>query len=87
MLATLGSHRQNMQWIDLLHYIISTPGGGGGAAINADALEDNVRIPIELMQIYSETASGVHLHEVVPGWLLVCLRPDVFQLQQQSWES
>jgi hypothetical protein len=32
-------------------------------------------VAIDLMQIYSETAEGVHLHESVPGWLLACRRP------------
>ena len=31
-------------------------------------------MPLELMQLYSETAEGVHLHEAVPGWMLLCHR-------------
>lgn len=29
----------------------------------------------ELLEIYSKTAEGVHMHEAVPGWLLRCYRP------------
>ena len=78
---TIGLHRQNMQWIDLLHHLLthatdthadadtlSGASGVGGAAGDA-------RVSIELMQIYSETANGVHLHDLIPGWLLTCHRP------------
>ena len=68
---TIGIHRQNLQWIDVVHHLLHS-----GA--KAQPLPDGERrqgLLEELMQVYSETAEGVHLHEFVPGWLLACHRP------------
>lgn len=70
---TIGLHRENMQWLDLLHYLLSSQPSDGEAPARVPATGD-VQLSTELIQIYSETARGVHLHEAVPGWLLLCRR-------------
>ena len=66
---TIGLHRENMQWLDVFYHMLVHAEG-----IAAAEAEEQQRVALELMQIYSETAEGVHLHEVVPGWLLLCRR-------------
>ena len=75
---TIGLHRDNMQWRDVVRYLIDVNEGEdaevhtsrtGAAAVDIRALY------AELMEIYSETTEGVHLQETVPGWLLACRRP------------
>ena len=64
---TIGLHRANMQWRDILRDLISQDEG-------ATAASERV-VHADLMDLYSEMGEGVHLHEAVPGWLLACRRP------------
>ena len=68
---TVGLHRDNLQWLDVLYQLLSSPEQQGLDGTQ----QGQSRVPLELMQIYAETGEGVHLHEVVPGWLLRCRRP------------
>ena len=54
---TVGLHRQNMQWFDVL--------------MDVAASVDTTLDPF-LIRYYSETPQGVHLQESVAGWLLAC---------------
>jgi len=75
---TIGLHRENMQWLDVFHFMIEqavdlpqSRRHGVGAVLSPRRRS----VQHELMEIYSGTVEGVHLHEAVPGWLLLCLRP------------
>ena len=70
---TIGLHRENMQWLDVAYHILALPVEGEKEQEHQPPAAQ--RVAIDLMQIYSETAEGVHLHESVPGWLLACRRP------------
>ena len=62
---TIGIHRQNLQWIDVVHHLLHS-----GA--KAQPLPDGERrqgLLEELMQVYSETAEGVHLHDIILQYL------------------
>ena len=84
---TIGLHRKRMQWLDVIDHMIehlpppaaadadATADGGSGAG-GADGTGGLQREAFrQLVDRYSQTAEGVHLHESVPGWLLHCLRP------------
>ena len=80
---TVGLHRDNMQWRDVFYGLLATDASGTPLDRDADAGADDggdaarleaMRTPIEMLQVYSETAEGLHLFEFVPGWLLLCRR-------------
>lgn len=85
---TIGLHRDNMQWLDVMHHLLVAGGehrgdeqsvaamarGEGSGEGEGGGAGSELRAQLELMQIYSETAEGVHLHEAVPGWMLLCRR-------------
>ena len=80
---TIGLHRDNMQWLDVFYHLLAFDEAGEselkGAQQRRRVQPERVqhsrrRMSVELMEIYSETADGVHLHEFVPGWLLACRR-------------
>lgn len=77
---TIGLHRQNLQWLDVLHRLLTRRTDGPD-----DERDESVRVPIELMQIYSETQEGVHLHDVIPAWLLACHRPQGVLQSVKQW--
>ena len=70
---TIGLHRINMQWLDVMRDVINSEEDArtiehGAAAIDTRALR------ADLVEVYAQTQEGVHLHEAVPGWLLTCRR-------------
>ena len=56
---TIGLHRDNMQWLDVLHHMMTSEEEDSGEG--GDARGDS-RVPLELMQVYAETAEGVRSH-------------------------
>ena len=117
---TIGLHRVNMQWLDVLHYMIDAhlrkgddgDGGehgddeadpaaddadavspadgeaegeaGGAAAAAAPPVPAAKRAVHELLELYAESAEGVHLQEAVSGWLLRCHRPSALAAANAS---
>lgn len=76
---TIGLHRRNMQWIDVFHHMLlrichGSDRSGGAASRGAEPRTWRGCAEHDLMELYADTAPGLHLHEAVPGWLLVCLR-------------
>ena len=82
---TIGLHRTKMQWLDVLTHMLislappppppspSPPPSPPPSSPEEAAVAAQVATLRELLEVYSKTAEGVHMHEAVPGWLLRCL--------------
>eukprot|EP00750_Incisomonas_marina_P019621 INCI3595.3.p1 GENE.INCI3595.3~~INCI3595.3.p1 ORF type:complete len:721 (+),score=108.90 INCI3595.3:81-2243(+) len=84
---TIGFHRGNVQWLDLVKSLIANVTSVTGAALS-DAIsvqqflgldkaltisQGIVRDSLALLEVYSSLDVGMHLQEAVPGWLLKCV--------------
>ena len=70
------------QWLDVFHLIIEHKvdlPSSRRSGVSAVLTPTRRSVPHELMEIYSDVVEGIHMHEAVPGWLLLCLRPWVIE--------